>query len=175
MTVLGLVPADQLGRVLPHEHLLIDLPRVTRNYEHFLHGVSLATLEAARFRDAGGGTIVDLTNRSLGRDPRGLVRIAEQTGLNIVMGCGWYREPYYDREVYERSTNQLADDIVADICEGIDETGIRPGIIGEIGSDDRRPISPAEERSFRAAARAHTELELQRERLFEDVFQHFSN
>jgi len=59
-----------------------------------------------------------------------LSAIAEQTGLNIVMGCGWYREPYYDREVYEKSTNQLADDIVRDIVEGVDGTGIRAGTIG---------------------------------------------
>ena len=155
MTVRGPIAADKLGRTLPHEHLLIDLARVTRNFDHFLHDVSLAVQEAARFRDAGGGTIVELTNRNLGRDPRGLCAIAEQTGLNIVMGSGWYREPYYDREVYERSTNQLADEIVRDLLEGVDGTGIRAGIIGEIGSDDRRPISPAEERSFRAAARAH--------------------
>jgi predicted metal-dependent phosphotriesterase family hydrolase len=153
-TVRGPVAADKLGRTLPHEHLFIDLARVTRNFDHFLHDVPLAVLEATRFRDAGGGTIVDLTNRNLGRDPRRLCAIAEQTGLNIVMGCGWYREPYYDRDVYEKSTNQLADEIVADIIEGVDGTGIRAGIIGEIGSDDRRPISPAEERSFRAAARA---------------------
>src|SRR5262252_601558 len=155
MTVLGPVAPDMLGRTLPHEHLLIDLARVTRNFDHFLHDVSLATIEARRFRDAGGTTIVDLTNRNLGRDARGLCAIAEQTGLNIVMGSGWYREPYYDRDVYQKSTNQLADDIVRDIVEGVDGTGIRAGIIGEIGSDDRLPISPAEERSFRAAARAH--------------------
>jgi phosphotriesterase-related protein len=134
---------------------LIDLARVTRNFEHFLHDVRLATLEANRFRDAGGSTIVDLTNRNLGRNPLALCAISEQTGLNIVMGCGWYREPYYDRDVYDKSTNQLADEIVSDLLEGVDGTGIRAGIIGEIGSDDRRPISPAEERSFRAAARAH--------------------
>jgi len=130
LTVRGPLAADQLGRTLPQEHLLIDLARVTRNFDHFLHDGSLATIEACRFRDAGGGTIVDLANRNLGGDPRGLSAIAEQTGLNIVMGCGWYREPYYDREVYEKSTNQLADDIVRDIVEGVDGTGIRAGTIG---------------------------------------------
>jgi phosphotriesterase-related protein len=155
VTVLGPVAADRLGRVLPHEHLLINLARVTRNYDHFLHDVSLAAIEAARFREAGGSTIVDLTNRNLGRDPRSLCRIARETGLNIIMGCGWYREPYYDPELYTKSTNRLADDIVRDIFDGVGDTGIRAGIIGEIGSDDGRPISPGEERSFRAAARAH--------------------
>src|SRR5215471_11431701 len=155
MTVRGSVAAERLGRTLPHEHLLIDLARVTRNFDHLMHDVPLAILEAGHFRAAGGSTIVDLTNRNLGRDPRRLCTIAEQTGLNIVMGCGWYREPYYDREVFEKSTNQLADEIVVDLLEGVDDSGIRAGVIGEIGSDDRLPISPAEERSFRAAARAH--------------------
>ena len=155
MTVRGSVAAERLGRTLPHEHLLIDLARVTRNFDHLMHDVPLAILEAGRFRAAGGSTIVDLTNRNLGRDPHRLCAIAEQTGLNIVMGCGWYREPYYDRDVFEKSTNQLADEIVVDLLEGVDDSGIRAGVIGEIGSDDRLPISPAEERSFRAAARAH--------------------
>jgi phosphotriesterase-related protein len=154
MSVRGPVPADELGRTLPHEHLLIDLARVTRNFDHYLHDVPLAVREAERFRAAGGTTMVELTSRNVGRDPCGLRQIAEQTGLTIVMGCGWYREPYFDREVYEKNASALADDIVRDLVEGVDGTGIRAGIIGEVGSDDRRPISPAEERALRAAARA---------------------
>src|SRR6266496_3376603 len=74
LTVRGPLAADQLGRTLPQEHLLIELARVTRNFDHFLHDGSLATIEACRFRDAGGGTIVDLANRNLGGDPTRVVR-----------------------------------------------------------------------------------------------------
>jgi LmbE family N-acetylglucosaminyl deacetylase len=65
VTFLGPVAADNLGRVLPQEHLLINLARVARKYDHYLHDESLAVIEASRFRDAGGSTIVDLTNRNL--------------------------------------------------------------------------------------------------------------
>lgn len=154
MTVLGPVPADQLGITLPHEHLLCDLARVTGRREEQLADVDLAVAEVARFRSAGGATLVDLTNRHLGRDPLALQTISRATGLHIVMGCGWYREPFYDREVFEKTTDQLTDDIVAEATRGVGDTGVRPGIIGEIGCD-LHYISPAEERSFRAAARAH--------------------
>jgi phosphotriesterase-related protein len=154
MTVLGPVPADHLGVTLMHEHLLIDLCRVTRAADAVLNEIPLAIHEIEFFKAVGGKTVVDVTNRILGQDPSALVTIAQATGLNIVMGCGWYREPFYDDSVYLRTTNQIADEMVRDIEEGVDGTSIRAGIIGEIGADLYH-VSPAEERVFRAAARAH--------------------
>jgi phosphotriesterase-related protein len=137
-----------------HEHLFIDLCRVTRDPDHWLNDYALTVNEVKHFSQAGGTTLVDVTNRDLGRNPLGLQRVATETGVNIVMGCGWYREPFYRQEIYEKRTDQVAEDMVREIEKGIDDTGVRPGIIGEIGCD-RNFISPAEERSFRAAARAH--------------------
>ena len=71
------------------------------------------------------------------------------------MGCGWYRGAYYPPEarIDRRSVDDLADELVDEITGGVGETGIRPGIIGEIGTD--KPwVSPSEERVHRAAARA---------------------
>jgi phosphotriesterase-related protein len=71
------------------------------------------------------------------------------------MGCGWYRGAYYPPEalIDRRSTDELADELVREVSDGVGETGVRPGIIGEIGTD--KPwLSPAEERVHRAAARA---------------------
>ena len=154
MTVLGAVPADQMGITLSHEHLLIDQLPITGIGDHRISEIPLAVVEAQRYKEVGGTTIVDVTNRNLGRNPTALRRIAQETGLYIIMGCGWYREPFYEREVYEKTTNQIADDIVRDITHGVDDSGVRAGIIGEIGCNWHY-ISPAEERSFRAAARAH--------------------
>ena len=71
------------------------------------------------------------------------------------MGCGHYRDPYLDRDWFDRTpVEAIADELVRDITEGVRGTGIRAGVIGEIGAD-RGFISAAEERSFRAAARAH--------------------
>jgi phosphotriesterase-related protein len=152
MTVLGPVEASALGVTLPHEHILCDLWRVTRDPRHFMIDRPLAVEEVGRFKAAGGGAIVDCTTRQFGRDPLGLGAVARATGVHVIMGCGWYREPFYDRSVYEGSVAGLAAAIEREILEGVDGTDIRPGIIGEIGTD-LHYISPAEERVFRAMAR----------------------
>ena len=88
------------------------------------------------------------------KHPLAVRQMAERTGLNIILGSGWYRETYYWPYVHQTKTDQIAEDIVRDLTEGIDGTDVRAGIIGEIGC--RRPwISAAEERMLRAAARAH--------------------
>lgn len=142
-----------------HEHLLIDLARITRVRSDRLDESDLAVRELQEFTKLGGRTIVDVTNRNLGRSPEALSRIAAAANVNVIMGCGWYREPYYDEELWRLPVGRLADDIVLEIVEGIGEQKIKPGIIGEIGSD-REFISPVEERSFRAAARAHLQTGL---------------
>ncbi len=68
------------------------------------------------------------------------------------MGTGHYRDPYLDRAWFDRLTaSQIADLMVEEIDGGIAGSGVRAGIIGEIGAD-KRYVSTAEERSFRAAA-----------------------
>jgi len=154
MTVTGPVGHDELGFVLPHEHVFIDLVREYRG-SGLLNDEHLACQELGALKAAGGGTLVDLTPDEIGRDPAALRRVSEATGISIVMGCGHYRDPYLDRGWFDRTpVDVIADEIVRDITEGVRGTGVRAGIIGEIGAD-RRYISAAEERSFRAAARAH--------------------
>lgn len=154
MTVTGPVKGDDLGIVLPHEHVFIDLVREYRG-NGLLNDEHLARLELGALRVAGGTTLVDLTLDEIGRDPAALRRVSEATGVSIVMGCGHYRDPYLDRDWFDRNgADAIADELVRDITEGVRGTGVRAGIIGEIGAD-RRYISAAEERSFRAAARAH--------------------
>jgi phosphotriesterase-related protein len=82
-----------------------------------------------------------------------LRRIAEATGVHIIMGAGWYREDVYPPFVRELGTNGLAGRIVEELTLGVDGTAVRAGIIGEIGTE-RKFITPAQERVFRAAARA---------------------
>jgi phosphotriesterase-related protein len=69
------------------------------------------------------------------------------------MGCGWYREPWFDAEFERRTVRDLEASLLAEIEGGVDG-GIKPGIIGELGAD-RDFVSPAEERVLRAGARAH--------------------
>jgi predicted metal-dependent phosphotriesterase family hydrolase len=153
MTVTGPLPAEQLGLTLMHEHLFLDLTRDTWTNNNFLSDPDLTLTELRRYKDAGGVTLVDQTNRGLGQDPRAVRDMAERSGLNIILGCGWYREPYYEPYLYRWQTDQIAEQITRDVAEGIDDTGVRAGIIGEIGAHFTW-ISPVEERMLRAAARA---------------------
>src|SRR5258708_28766976 len=154
MTVTGPVGRDELGFVLPHEHVFIDLVREYRG-SGLLNDEHLACQELGALKAAGGGTLVDLTPDEIGRDPAALRRVSEATGISIVMGCGHYRDPYLDRGWFDRTpVDVIADEIVRDITEGGRGTGGRAGIIGDIG-DESRYISDADGRSLRAASRAH--------------------
>ena len=113
----------------------------------------LSVGEATYFRDAGGNTIVDVTSNGMRRDPLGLRRVSHATGLNIVMGTGWYVKEYHPEDMDRRTVEDLADEIIRDVTVGVGETGIRSGIIGEVGVDGD-PITSNETKSIRAAARA---------------------
>ena len=102
----------------------------------------------------GGGTLVDVTPRNVGRRPELLREVAARTGLHVVMSTGWYREPWYEPVVARSSVDECAALLVEEIRSGVPGTDIRAGIIGEMGTDDAW-LTPIEERGFRAAARAH--------------------
>ena len=153
MTVKGpILPADA-GFVLSHEHLLCDLWSIVKSYDGILHDERLASAELARFKEAGGQTLVEVSSIGLGRNPEGLRRISDETGVHVVMGSAWYREEGYPQYIYQLSVNELAQKIVDDVTKGADGTGVRAGVIGEIGTE-RYHITPAQERVFRASARA---------------------
>jgi phosphotriesterase-related protein len=117
-----------------------------------LEDEALAIRELQRFKDAGGGTIVDATNPDLKRDAAALARISRVTGVQIVMGAGHYVETSHPLDMDARSEEQITEAIVADVTHGCDGTSIRAGIIGEIGCS--APLTANERKSLRAAARA---------------------
>ena len=153
-TVLGPIEPADLGATLMHEHTLVDAWEWggRLGYDSTVDDEELLVEELAFYRDAGGSALVDVTPIGLRRDPSGMRRLAQATGLHIIMGCGWYRERVYPAYIHELSTNALAGMLVKELEEGV-EGGIRPGIIGEIGTE-RFHVTPAEEKVFRAAARA---------------------
>ncbi len=153
MTVRGPVDASTLGVTLPHEHVFLNL-MLEYKKEGVLNDEELARRELAQLDDVGCRTLVDLTSLELDRDPVALRRMSEATGLTIVMGCGHYRDPYINREYLDRKgIDGLTADLVDEIRNGYEDTGIRPGIIGEVGSNHKW-ISSTEERALRVAARA---------------------
>jgi phosphotriesterase-related protein len=156
-TVLGPIDPAELGWTLPHEHTAIALWHIPNRWDYWelRRDEPIITDELAAFRAAGGGAVVDLTLDGVGRDPDWLVNLSHTTGLHLVMGAGWYRGAHYPPEalIDRRSVAALADVIERDATVGVGETGVRAGIIGEIGVD--KPwLSAQEERVHRAAARA---------------------
>jgi phosphotriesterase-related protein len=191
MTVRGPVATEALGRTLMHEHLFADLtvwfapaedagPDLERPVDMAMLGrlrrdafaitrdnlrltdPVLAADEARRFAHAGGRTIVDVTPPALGRNAEQLRRLSRDTGLNIVMGCGYYVEPAHPAALRAMTAEDIADELVAEITDGVDGTDIRPGIIGEIGTSgvDRETgrkqghVTADEEKVLRGSARA---------------------
>lgn len=158
VTVRGPIDPSELGVTLSHDHLILDafalFGEMSGSYAWILDDVDLATNEVERFRAAGGGAICEPTNEGIGRNPPALREISERTGVHVVMGAGWYRERAYPPYVSEEMPDTLAERLVRELAVGVGDTGIRAGFVGEIGTE-RRFISPAQERVFRAAGRAH--------------------
>ncbi len=157
MTVRGPVEPSALGFTLPHEHTQIALWHIQDRWDYWelTRDEPVILDELRAFREAGGTALADLTLPGNGRDPGWLLRLSEQSGLHIVMGGGWYRTAYYPPEalIDRRSTDALAEELVAEATVGVEDTGIRTGILGEVGTD--KPwVSPAEERVLRAVGRA---------------------
>ena len=70
---------------------------------------ALAIEELGAYAAAGGRSIVDLTNVGLRRHPEGVRRISEATEVQVVMGCGWYRQPYYPAEaLIDRTSTDIS-------------------------------------------------------------------
>lgn len=154
MTVLGPVAASELGRTMPHEHVLCKELGMGEGPLDDLDG---AIEDLRALKDAGGGTIVDLTTPDLGRQPAQLRRASEASGVHIVMGAGFYRESFYPEDFNQVSVGELTERLLADIADGVD--GVRPGVIGEIGADHGY-LSAVEERVLRACGRAQRETGL---------------
>lgn len=177
-TVLGLVEPSQLGFVQPHEHLFVnllppnlrdakgepirmeDLGALRRNWisnpeNLFLDDEETAVDEMRRFRESGGGTIVDQTISGLNPDPEALARVSRRTGVHIVGGSGFYQVEYHPPELAGWRVEEIADRILREIRQGFGETGIRAGLIGEIGLS--WPVHRDEEKVLRAAVRAQRE------------------
>lgn len=128
----------------------------TRHYgNHILDDEHLMARELADYRAAGGGTVVDLTIRGIAPNPAGLARVARRSDVNIVAGTGYYIAEFCASELAETSTDAMADAMIRDLRCGFGDTGIRAGIIGEIGVSD--PWHPDEQRAMTAAAIAQQE------------------
>jgi predicted metal-dependent phosphotriesterase family hydrolase len=156
-TVRGRVDASEIGFTLPHEHTYIDLWTLEPRFDFpaQFNDADLLAAELVDYKAHGGDCVVDVTVQGMGRDAAGVRSLSERTDVHIVLGTGYYRQPYYPPEarIDRRHVDSIAEDMIREFADGIEGTGVRPGIIGEIGAN-KDWVSAQEERVFRAAARA---------------------
>jgi len=184
-TVSGLIEPSRLGMTLTHEHMLIDLSSVhgppldpeekaiyyselnektlgmirhhhvsnAQNYR--LTNIGTAVDEVTLYKNHGGGTLVDATSEGIGRDPKGLLEISTSTGVNIIMGSGFYVQSSHPTFVKEETSRELSERIIEDIVAGASGSTVKSGIIGEIGCS--WPLTANERKVLRAAATAQLE------------------
>jgi phosphotriesterase-related protein len=172
----------ELGVTLPHEHLLLDFtgakmhPRycspddvselefkmenlgkirqfpysVRRNLS--IDSVDQAISELKLFKSAGGNTLVDVTSIGIRHSTEHLPRISKETGVNIIIGTGFYVDASVSPDTKMLSVQELCDAIVSEVCEGVEGTGVKCGVIGEVGVS--YPMTDFEKKSLQAAAKA---------------------
>jgi len=140
------------GRILPHEHLQIDLSaqkgpanRIGRDEEPDVVD------DLRKAKQYGLAAIVDLSAPGWGRDPAALRRISEKAEVAVVCAAGFYWDPFPDIAI-NGSMEQLRDAMIEEIEKGADGTGIRCGVI-KVGTARGVP-GRIEERLFHAAAAA---------------------
>jgi phosphotriesterase-related protein len=181
-TVLGPIEQADLGPTSMHEHLLSDLrlwskpsaeappdgDKVHPGMLGYLRWNALSIPDNLVLEDpgeaieelrgvhaSGGRAVVDLTLEGMGRRLEELPRISRESGVTICVGCGWYVEEAQPGWVRDAGEDELAERMLAELRAGIGETGIRPALIGEIGTN--HPPTDGEWRVLRAAARAGVE------------------
>lgn len=167
-----------LGTVTTHEHVLLDLTAfyqalpvkgvedpATQPVEMWNLGIlsrdcyalrdnllldneTVAVEELSFFKNAGGDTVVDASLPGIGRDPEALVRISKATGLNIIMGTGFYVGETHPKEFDTMTDEEIAALMVKELEEGVN--GVPAGYIGEIGISEI--FDDKERRVLRAAA-----------------------
>ena len=186
ITVLGEVNPSKMGKTSAHDHILIDLSNqfsipeevsrsaivndsltlrnaglIRRNPwairdNLIINDINLAIKEVEEFKRQGGGTIIDVTNIGLGRDPRALYYIAKATNVNIVTGAGYYYSATHPVDMDQKPVEAIFEEIVKDVTEGIGDTSIRCGVIGEIGISDIMQLN--EEKVLKATSLAQKKL-----------------
>ncbi|WP_062318363.1 phosphotriesterase family protein [Demequina maris] len=163
-TVMGVVPGDELGTTLMHEHVFVLDPQLDRDLPHPEWDEEAAVAAArdtfARLAELGIRTVVDLTVPGIGRDVARVRRAAEGAPIHIVAATGWYAThalpPYFGTHGPGRllaGADPLEELFVRDLEEGIAGTGVRAAVVKVVS--DVAGLTPDVTRVFSAAAAAH--------------------
>ncbi|MCM3707323.1 MULTISPECIES: phosphotriesterase family protein [Cytobacillus] len=158
-TVLGKIDPEKLGICSAHEHLSIDLSRVKKDPDTILDDEQGMCEELGDFYRLGGRSMVEVTNDGMGRDASLLKRLSEATGVHLITCTGFYKDPYIPDFADGWKAEQFAQHFIKEATEGIGDTGILPGVIGEVGTS-KNEMKPIERDLLIGAAMAGIETGL---------------
>ncbi|MET9417652.1 phosphotriesterase [Streptomyces klenkii] len=145
-TVLGDIPASELGVCDAHDHLFLRSPRLPGQE---LDDPGAAGAELRAFRALGGQAVVQWTPRGMGRRRAALAALASATGVHVVAATGLHQAVHYAREYLERDRDRLAELFVRDLTEG----PVRAGLVKVAGGF--HGLDAHARHTMTAAARAH--------------------
>lgn len=147
---------DNLGRTYIHEHIKLDLSAHKKDPDTNYNNVKDVILEFKKLKENGIDSIIEVTNRGMGRDIESMLKVADETGLNIIASTGFYKEPFLPEYFYELSEKELMKLLLKDIEVGIDDTSAKAHILGEIGTSHNM-VKPVEEKAFNIVSKVHLE------------------
>lgn len=126
---------------------------IIHNFEDVvLRDIPTAIEEMMLYKQLGGESIVEASSVGLGRDPVALARISRATGVNIIMGGSYYVATSHPADMDDKSVDEITDQIVEDVVNGVDGTGVKSGVIGEVGCT--YPLTDNERKVLLASGRA---------------------
>jgi phosphotriesterase-related protein len=146
------LPDEPLGI----EHLWILKNNVARLRDNVhQRDIDVAIAELQLFKDVGGSTVVEVSSGGLVPNYAGLAQVAARTGLNIIAGTGYYIGASHPAELAAKSVEQVEDEMLRDVVDGIPGTGVRAGVLGEIGTTE--PLSSTEHIVLQATGRVQAQ------------------
>ena len=155
ITTLGPKRADELGLILPHEHVFVDLR--TWDQPGYAQAetadvIALMSPEAAQAQAAGVTALVECSTVGVGRRPDILKAVSEATGLPLVVPTGVYREPWIPDWIQAATEAELRDWMTGELSDEIRPDGVKAGWIKLSAGDDG--LTECETKVLRAAAAA---------------------
>ena len=157
-TTLGPKTSAELGMILPHEHIFVDLRTWdTPGYAQaeVEQVVQLMAPEITKAQAASVTAIVECSTVGVGRRADIDRAVSEVVKLPLVIPTGIYREPWVPDWAHAASESKLADWMLGELQGEIEESGVQAGWIKLSAGDDG--LTACETKILRAAATAARE------------------
>lgn len=155
ITTLGPRSAEEVGLVLPHEHVFVDLR--TWDQPGYAQAdpaavIRLMAPEIELARAAGVTAILECSTVGVGRRADIDRAVSEATGFPLLVPTGIYREPWIPDWARAASEGELESWMLGELEGQIESSGVQAGWIKLSAGDDG--LTSTETKVLRAAARA---------------------